>query len=223
MRAATPSDRFEATSGSWRIPLMKMLLIAAVTCAGARARSDATRRDGGSEGPSFAADGRLRRPVDYREWVFVTSGLGMTYGPAKVADEREPRFDNVFVTTAAYRDFIRSGTWPEKTMFILEVRAAEANVSINQGGRTQGALVAIEAAVKDKERFPEGGWGYYSFDGPNGLADTAESLPGTASCYSCHREKAAVDHTFVQFYPTLLGIAKRHGTVRPDYDPAKKR
>jgi hypothetical protein len=146
----------------------------------------------------------------------------MTYGPAKADDGREPRFDNVFVTRDAYRHFLRTGTWPERTMFVLEVRAAEANVSINKGGRTQGRLLAVEAAVKDRGRFP-GGWGYYSFDGPDAAAKGAEALPATASCYSCHREKGAVDNTFVQFYPTLLDAARRHGTVRPEDSSEKVR
>ena len=36
-------------------------------------------------------------------------------------------------------------------------------------------------------------------------------------CYSCHAEHAAVDTTFVQFYPTLLPIAKGKGTLSPAY------
>ena len=34
-------------------------------------------------GPQYAADNTLVRPADYREWVYLTSGLGMTYGPAQ--------------------------------------------------------------------------------------------------------------------------------------------
>src|SRR5262249_16743078 len=126
------------------------------------------------------------------------------------------------VTREAYREFLRSGTWPDGTTFVLEVRAAEAEVSINKGGRTQGGLVALEASVKDSKRFPGDGWAYFSFDGPDGPTDPAPALPAPASCYSCHREKAAVDHTFVQFYPTLLEAARRHGTVRQGHDPARQ-
>ena len=32
------------------------------------------------DGPQFAPDGQLLRPRNYREWVFLSSGLGMTYG-----------------------------------------------------------------------------------------------------------------------------------------------
>jgi hypothetical protein len=42
-------------------------------------------------------------------------------------------------------------------------------------------------------------------------------IPTTANCYSCHSEHAAVDTTFVQFYPTLLPIAKAKGTLSPNY------
>jgi hypothetical protein len=128
----------------------------------------------------------------------------------------------VFVNRRAYTEFLRVGQWPEKTMFILEIRRADANVSINNGGRTQGDIVAIEASVKDRERFPGNGWGYFTFDGPEGLADSAASLPATARCYSCHETNTAVDNTFVQFYPTLFEVAKRLGTVKPTYDPARK-
>ena len=175
-----------------------------------------------ADGPAYAASGELIRPANYREWVYLTSGLGMTYGPAQQAADRPPLFDNVFVTQNAYRAFMRSGTWPDKTMFILEIRRADANVSINNGGRTQGDVVAIESAVKDLSRFPNGGWGYFSFDGPKGLADSAAPLPASASCYSCHKNNTAVDNTFVQFYPTLFEVAKRLGTVKTTYDPAKK-
>jgi hypothetical protein len=41
--------------------------------------------------------------------------------------------------------------------------------------------------------------------------------PTTADCYSCHASHAAVDTTFVQFYPTLLPIAKSKNTLTPAY------
>ena len=175
-----------------------------------------------SDGPQFTADGKLVRPLDYREWVFVTSGLGMTYGPAQPASGRPPLFDNVYVNRSSYREFLQSGTWPDKTMFVLEIRRADENVSINNGGRTQGAMTAMEAAVKDVQRFRDGGWGYFSFDSPNGLVESANALPATASCYNCHKNNTAVENTFVQFYPTLMDVARKMGTVKPTYDPNKK-
>ena len=175
-----------------------------------------------ADGVRYAADGKVIRPVNYREWAFVTSGIGMTYGPAQPAANRPPLFDNVFVNPTSYREFLRTGAWPDKTMFVLEIRRAEENVSINNGGRTQGEIVAMEAAVKDVQRFPDGGWGYFSFDSREGLVESANPLPSTATCYNCHRNNTAVENTFVQFYPTLMEVARKMGTVKTTYDPTKK-
>ena len=170
----------------------------------------------------FNAKGELSRPVDYREWVFVTSGLGMNYGPSKPQPGQATQFTNVFVNPQAWRSYMQSGVWPEGTMFILEVRKAEEEVSVNNAGRTQGAAVALEASVKDSSRYPDGGWSYFSFDSKGGLVDAAAPLPRTASCYSCHKAHGAVEWTFTQFYPEQFAVARAHGTVRKDYDPALK-
>ena len=125
------------------LPLI-LLLGAFVAASHAPTQAQAARADA----PTYSGDGKLVRPDDYREWVYLTSGLGMTYGPAGTG--RPPMFDNVFVTRESYRQFMQKGTWPEKTMFILEIRGAETSVSIDNGGQTQGGIVAIEAEVKDR-------------------------------------------------------------------------
>jgi len=42
-------------------------------------------------------------------------------------------------------------------------------------------------------------------------------IPASADCYTCHAAHAAVDTTFVQFYPTLLPIAKSKATLSASY------
>ncbi len=91
-------------------------------------------------------------------------------------------------------------------MFILEVRASQSKASINNGGRFQSDLAGIEAEVKSG-----GKWTFYGF----GKGSTAKPIPATASCYSCHAQHGAVDNTFVQFYPTLLNVARAKGTLKP--------
>jgi hypothetical protein len=162
----------------------------------------------------YTKDNQLVMPSHYREWIFLSSGLGMTYGPAAEANRSMgPMFDNVFVTPAAYHSFLETGKWPEKTMFILEVRAATGKGSINNGGHYQSETHAIEAEVKDTSRFPGNGWAFFGF----GESKTAKMIPTSGSCYTCHPTKGAVDNTFVQFYPTLLPIAKQKGTLTPAY------
>ena len=70
--------------------------------------------------------------------------------------------------------------------------------------------MGTEVHVKDAKL--EGGWGFYEF-GPK----SAKVIKRPAGCYECHEGHAAVDTTFVQFYPTLLGLAKTKGTLSGPY------
>ena len=169
----------------------------------------------GVDGPRFTGAGELIRPVDFREWVFVTSGLGMTYNTPATANP-SPSFTNVYVNPSSHRAFLKTGQWPDQTIFVLEVRASASEGSINKGGSYQTGLVAIEAEVKDERRFP-GKWAFFAFGRTAEMKDRAEQLPATASCYACHSANGAVDNTFVQFYPTLMEVARRMGTVRATF------
>ena len=71
--------------------------------------------------------------------------------------------------------------------------------------------MGLEVHVKDS-RF-SGNWAFFGF----GEGKTSKMIPTTASCYSCHSEHGAVDTTFIQFYPTLLPIAKLKGTLTVGY------
>jgi len=169
-------------------------------------------------GASYTEDGKLRRPDGYREWVYLSSGLDMNYRE-RPTGMNHSMFDNVFVEPSAYRAFLQTGTWPDKTILVMEVRGASNKGSINKSGQFQTAgLMGMEAHVKDSARFP-GGWAFFAFDD----AESAAPLPQEAACYACHREHGAVDTTFVQFYPTLLGLAEQKKTLSTAYlaDEAK--
>ncbi len=161
--------------------------------------------------PEYNADGKLMLPENYREWVYLTSGLDMSYTANSTPDHH--MFDNVFVNPASYKKFQETGIWPDKTMLMLEVRGAGSRASINQRGNFQdGEVMGLEVHVKDEAKFP-GKWAFFSFD--NGKAGNL--FPAGAACYTCHEAHAAVDTTFVQFYPTLLPTAKSKGTLSAAY------
>jgi hypothetical protein len=165
-----------------------------------------------ADGPTYTADGAMKLPADYREWVYLTSGLDMSYS-SDAAMAGQSIFDNVFVNPSAYKAFLATGTWPDKTVMVLEIRGAESKASIDKRGKSQGTEVhAIEVHVKDEARLP-GKWGFFEF----GSDTTAKRTERPASCYTCHEAHAAVDTTFVQFYPTLIGLAKAKGTLSPEY------
>jgi len=167
-----------------------------------------------AEAPQFTRDNKLIRPADYREWIYLTSGLGMSYGP-NAGESATPPFDNVFVKPSSYRAFLQTGKWPDRTIFILEIRSSTGHGSINRAGHFQTDLVEVEAAVKDEARFPEK-WAYFSLGGMGTLRPSGKAFP-KEQCYSCHSKNAAVENTFVQFYPTLLEVAEAKGTLNAGY------
>ena len=148
-------------------------------------------------------------PTGYRDWIYLTSGMDMSYNPILQVPDHH-MFDNVFVDPQSYREFLKSGKWPDRTRLVLEVREAKTEGSINKSGMFQsGAPMAVEMHVKDSTL--PGGWGFYGFGGDT---KPVEPLPQDAECYACHKKDAAVDTTFVQFYPTLLPIAQAKRTTR---------
>ncbi|HUX45453.1 MAG TPA: cytochrome P460 family protein [Terracidiphilus sp.] len=168
--------------------------------------------------PAYAANGDLLPPKDYRQWTFLTSGFDMSYSPMASSGDSS-RFDNVFVNPAAYDSFLATGTWPDKTMLVLEVRAARSRGSINQHGDYQDTTIAdLEIHVKDEHRFP-GKWAFFSFDSPN---SNGTLIPAGAPCYTCHAAHGAVDNTFVQFYPTLLPVARQKSTLSAAFQKESK-
>ncbi|MEQ1898612.1 MAG: cytochrome P460 family protein [Vicinamibacterales bacterium] len=174
----------------------------------------------GTTAPSYSATGELILPSDFREWVFVGTSLGMTYGPAT---RKGPSvFENIYVTRDAYRAFMQSGTWPEKTMFVMEGRAADSHELLANTGQSAGEALFIEASVKDSTRYPDTTWAYFNYGDGKKPSASAKPIPKTASCYACHDQNTAVEYSFAQFYPAVFEAAKRLGTVKPTYDPKKK-
>jgi Cytochrome P460 len=163
-------------------------------------------------GPVYNDKGELVAPTDYREWIYLSTGLDMSYSERLLAMGHS-MFSNVFVNPEAYRAFQRTGTWPDKTMLVMELRGASSKGSINKNGHYQsGGVMGVEVHVKDSTRF-DGGWAFFAVGGTT----PAPPIPASAECYSCHRQHAAVDTTFVQFYPTLIDLATRKGTLSAAY------
>jgi len=193
--------------------MVKMVKIALVSLVAMVCLLGFAQNDNGvsGSGPQYTSDGQLKFPEGYREWVYLTTGFDMSYNPAMRMGHH--MFDNVFVNPEAYHAFLETGTWPDKTVMVLEGRMAQGVGSINKAGNYQGTdVMAVEVHVKDKSRFA-GGWAFFPFDD----SKTAKMIPTTADCYKCHSAHGAVDTTFVQFYPTLLPIAKAKGTLSQAY------
>ncbi len=200
-----------------------LVVAAAIALCSGRGDEPAAR----SSSVHYNKQGELLRPEGYRTWVFVGADLGLDYSqrndqsldhPSKkdeYPDQGLP-FHNVYIDRAAYEQFARTGEFPDKTVLVLELfesRRKEPRNVVTRG-QYEGNRVALEVAVKDRER-PDGSktpWAYYDFTGgpgPSGRAvrESARAKPD-GSCYECHKKHADVDNVWVQFYPTLREISK---------------
>lgn len=159
--------------------------------------------------PAYTPAGELIPPADYREWIYMSTGVDMAYAEGAAAMNMGSIFDNVFVDPASWAEFKKTGHWPDKTTFVLEVRGAGSKASINKKGHFQtDNIMGREVHVRDDARF-KGGWGFFAL-GSDGKP--AKQIGYEAQCYSCHQEHGAVDTTFTQFYPTAKPIAVKAGT-----------
>ena len=181
------------------------LAIAAITIQVSRSQTPANT----APGPQFTADGKLVRPEGYRRWVYVSSGLGMSY--SQKADDSMQMFTNVFVDPASYDYYLAHGTWQDKTIFVLELYGSTSQGSINKHGNYQTDFMGLDVEVKDEKRFADK-WAYYGFD--SGERAASATTPSKNVCWQCHDSNAAVEHSFVQFYPELLKVAKEKGTIK---------
>ncbi len=183
---------------------MKVFLCAVVVLASAAVLSVGARKTEPVPGAHYNQKGELLRPDGYREWMFLSAGYGMSYSAGPAGHEL---FTNVFVQRWAYDAFAKAGKWPEQTMFVIDERDSASRSSINQKGHYQTDLTGLAVEVKDSQHNPDT-WAYYTFTAGS---PTAGVMP-KGTCWSCHEAHAAVEHTFVQFYPTLKVLAQQLGT-----------
>jgi hypothetical protein len=182
------------------LPLVACLLLAG--CDGGDSQpapSGATVPDAGNEPaarfPSYTEDGSVKRVEDWPSWVFLGSGLNLSYA-ASVAGR--DTFSVVFMEPLAFAHFKATREFPEGTMTALAVYDAGTAAPPLKAGEYTDALLGFEMSVKDSARHPDTAWAYYGF----GTDSVAPASP-REDCFTCHDANAETDHVFTQFYPAL--------------------
>lgn len=161
--------------------------------------------------PQYTKQGELKFPADFRNWIFVGAALGLSYSE-HAEDKDQQKFTNIYITPEAYKQYERTGEFPEKTILAMPVyrqNRKQPHGDLNLQGSFEGDLLAVEVAVKDGERFDDA-WSYFDFspaDGETKLRQTSKAFP-TSKCYDCHLEHASDDNVFVQYYPVLRRLTK---------------
>lgn len=162
--------------------------------------------------PAFEGKTTLLRPMGYREWVFVGSSLGLSYSqnPEQAPSQSSAMYHNVYIHPVAYREFAKTGKFPEGTMLAMELFSADVKKEPGLQGSYEKEFMGLEVSVKDSSRFEGAGWAYFNFtEGMGKLKAKAEPFPQSAGCVACHRQKAETDNVFTQFYPVLRAVAPK--------------
>jgi len=157
-----------------------------------------------TEKPKYSADGELIpfSPDVYREWIWV--GEPLTPNELNPPEANFPEFHDVYINPTAWREWKKSGTFPDGTVMIKELTSVGSKEAASGKGYFQGEFTGLEHAVKDSKRFPKEakGWGYFSFGHKYPLKEHAPQQE-FATCAQCHVGNAKDDMVFTQYYPVL--------------------
>jgi len=163
-----------------------------------------------TEKPKYTSDGKLVAPSAdvYREWIFV--GTPVTPNDMNDGEASFPEFHNVYINPTAWREWKKSGKFPEGTYMVKELTSVGTKTATSGNGYFQGEFSGLEASIKDTKRYSAEtkGWGYYSFGHSYPLAKET-TLQEFAKCAQCHVTNAADDMVFAQYYPPLRAAKGR--------------
>jgi hypothetical protein len=154
----------------------------------------------GMPAPSYTGKDRLIRPQGYREWMFVGANLGMGYTEGQ--QNPKQNYHNIYMQREAYKQYVATGKFPDKTMLVMEVLSPGTKESINRNGSFEDKSIGIEVALKDETRFPDK-WAYFNFIGEGGKPLPDSGAFKKEQCWNCHNQHGAKDNVFLQFYPAL--------------------
>jgi len=165
--------------------------------------------DRGSEAlVEFTADGKLKQPVGYREWVFVGSPL--TPNDLNGDKANFPEFHAVYIDPESFAQYRKTGEFRDGTVLIKELSSVGSKKAASGNGYFQGDITGLDITIKDSKRFKDepGSWAYFSFGHKYPLKNEAAKNP-TSACNQCHQNNAKQDWVFTQYYPVLRAAAPK--------------
>jgi hypothetical protein len=148
----------------------------------------------------FNKDGQLLIPRNYREWIFI--GAPVTPKDMNDGNPAFPEFHNVYIDPVSWTHWKQTGKFRDGTIIVKELVSVGAEEAASGNGYFQGEYLGIAATVKDSKRFADrpNNWAYFGYDSYE--SKSAAPQPDE-SCNTCHKENAAEDNVFVQYYPVL--------------------
>jgi hypothetical protein len=167
-----------------------------------------TLADGTASVVEFTPDGKLKRPIGYRQWVYV--GTPLTPNELNGGVAPFPEFHAVYIDPESYAHYEKTGEFRDGTVMVKELSSVGAKEASSGTGYFMGDFTGLEASVKDSKRFKDepGNWAYFSFGHKYPLKAEA-TKNAAASCNACHQTGAAKDYVFSQYYPVLRAAAPK--------------
>lgn len=147
----------------------------------------------------LTADGKLTKPKDLEQWVFLGTSLGMGYNQPQASTPGPGQFQVVLMEPSAYRYFMEHGHYAPGSMFLLSFYNADQKRSINKTGFVQSNLTNYEIHLVDPA-IAQDGRTFYVFGAKEVLGTP---LPKGNDCVRCHAAHGAFNGTFAQFYPAI--------------------
>ena len=165
---------------------------------------------GGTTAPvEFTADGKLKQPVGYRNWVYV--GEVVTPNDMNDGEASFPEFHSVYMDPESFAEYEKTGKYRDGTVLVKELSSVGSKNAPSGNGYFQGEFTGLEATIKDSKRFKDepGYWAYFSFGHKYPLkAEVAKN--SAAACNKCHEDNAKKDDwVFSQYYPVLRAAAPK--------------
>jgi hypothetical protein len=157
---------------------------------------------------AFTADGKLKKPVGYRKWVYV--GASVTPNDLNGGEALFPEFHSVYINPEGFAAYEKTGKYRDGTVMVKELVAVGSQEETSGKGYFMGDFLSLEVSIKDSKRFKNepGNWAYFSFDYKRPLEREVAPHPA-ATCAKCHQDNAADDFVFRQDYPVLHAAAPR--------------
>ena len=157
----------------------------------------------------FTSDGKLKKPVGYRKWVYV--GEVITPNDMNDGEAAFPEFHSIYMDPASFAEYEKTGEFRDGTVLVKELSSVGSKEAPSGKGYFQGEFTGLEVTIKDSKRFKDepGYWAYFSFGHKYPLK--AEVAKGAvASCNQCHEQNAKkTDWVFSQHYPVLRAAAPK--------------
>ena len=156
----------------------------------------------------FTPDGKLKRPVGYRKWVYV--GEVVTPNDMNDGEASFPEFHSVYMDPESFADYEKTGKYRDGTVLIKELSSVGSKKAPSGNGYFQGKFTGLEASIKDSKRFKDepGNWAYFSFGHKYPLEAEVSKSP-TFAFNKCHQDSAKQDWVFTQNYNVLPASAPR--------------